>query len=86
MFLSMAVKTRFHWGSVIYHAQAATTKIAEWRFDEGNGTTTKETVGNTSDPIHYVFNNAVYKPLSPRSGERMASPIVHYYLMDTQHG
>ncbi|AEI40448.1 GH32 C-terminal domain-containing protein [Paenibacillus mucilaginosus] len=43
-------------------AQAAAATIAEWKFDEGSGKTTKESVGNTSDPIHYVFNNAVYKP------------------------
>ncbi|WP_284239681.1 GH32 C-terminal domain-containing protein, partial [Paenibacillus glycanilyticus] len=49
---------------VYNHTQAATTKIAEWRFDEGSGTATKETVGNTNDSVHYVFNNAIYKPSS----------------------
>jgi len=46
----------------LHHAEAATTTIAEWRFDEGSGKTTKEWVGNTNDAIHYIFNSAVYKP------------------------
>ncbi|MFD0670846.1 GH32 C-terminal domain-containing protein [Cohnella sp. GCM10027633] len=46
------------------NTHAATVKIAEWKFDEGSGKTTKEAVGNTNNAINYVFNNAVYKPSS----------------------
>ncbi|WP_254450342.1 GH32 C-terminal domain-containing protein [Cohnella herbarum] len=46
------------------YTQAAAVTSAEWKFDEGSGKTTKEWVGNTNDAIHYVFNNAVYKPSS----------------------
>ncbi|WP_426252058.1 GH32 C-terminal domain-containing protein [Paenibacillus pabuli] len=45
-------------------AEAATSKIAEWNFNEGSGKTTKENISNSNDSINYVFNNAVYKPSS----------------------
>ncbi|WP_419872623.1 GH32 C-terminal domain-containing protein [Candidatus Pristimantibacillus sp. PTI5] len=45
-------------------AEAAATKIAEWKLDEGSGKLAKEEVSGTNDPINYVFNNAVYKPSS----------------------
>lgn len=41
---------------------AAANTIAHWSFNEGTGNVTKELVSNTNDSIHYVFNNAVYKP------------------------
>ncbi|WP_036720508.1 GH32 C-terminal domain-containing protein [Paenibacillus harenae] len=45
-------------------AEAAATKIVEWKLDEGSGKLTKETVSGSNDPVNYVFNNAVYKPSS----------------------
>lgn len=49
---------------MVNSANAAQGTIAQWKFDEGTGTTTKEWTSNTNDPVHYVFNNAVYKPVS----------------------
>jgi len=37
---------------------------AWWRFDEGRGKTTCEYVSGKMDAIHYVFNDAKYKPPS----------------------
>ncbi|WP_407945738.1 GH32 C-terminal domain-containing protein [Paenibacillus puerhi] len=48
----------------VQHTEAAATQIASWKFDEGTGKTTKETVSALNDAIHYVHNNAVYKPSS----------------------
>ena len=41
---------------------ASTSTIAQWRFDEGTGSATKESISNTNNAIHYIHNNATYKP------------------------
>jgi len=38
--------------------------LAWWMFGEGRGTTVKDTVSGCHDPIHYVFNQARFKPAS----------------------
>ncbi|QJD82060.1 GH32 C-terminal domain-containing protein [Cohnella herbarum] len=38
--------------------------IGNWRFDEGQGTAAMDQVRNRNDAVHYVFNDAKYKPNS----------------------
>lgn len=38
--------------------------LAWWTFDGGHGTTVEDKVSGIHDPIHYVFNQARYKPSS----------------------
>ncbi|WP_419872624.1 GH32 C-terminal domain-containing protein [Candidatus Pristimantibacillus sp. PTI5] len=36
--------------------------LGSWSFDEGQGMTSKDAVRGIDDNVHYVFNNASYKP------------------------
>ncbi|MBD3917167.1 S-layer homology domain-containing protein [Paenibacillus sp. PR3] len=38
--------------------------IGSWRFNEGQGTKAKDEVRSRNDAVHYVFNDAKYKPNS----------------------
>lgn len=47
-----------------FESPAAPGIVAYWPFDEGRGTTTRDVVGDITDPVHYVFTQARYKPAS----------------------
>ncbi|WP_425826696.1 GH32 C-terminal domain-containing protein [Streptomyces fractus] len=54
--------------------QLAAGLAAHWDFAEGTGATTQEQVTHTTNPIDYVFNDAVYKPDSdPLWGAKKAA-------------
>jgi len=49
---------------VMQPALQAPTLAAAWAFDEQRGKSVQETVTGRADPVHYVFNQARYKPAS----------------------
>lgn len=44
------------------------TMIARWEFNEGKGKHAREEITGSNHPIHYIFNNGVYKEASWRKG------------------